>query len=119
VCRYATPPRSTDPFSKRALALKGARLRGPIVDTEVLGRLWLYERDGRLPRRPALAALASSLGLPVERPHDALADALTTAQVFIALATHLEALHTETVGSLARANRRLDAISMFQDHSPT
>jgi DNA polymerase III subunit epsilon len=105
------------PFLKRALRDMGLRLRGPIIDTEVLGRLWLYERDGRLRRRVALGQLASALGLPVERPHDALGDALTTAQAFLALATHLAALHPETVGSLAGAQRRVDSVSMFHDHS--
>jgi DNA polymerase-3 subunit epsilon len=49
-----------------------------------------------------------SLGLPTHRPHHALGDALTTAQVFVALATHLNAFSTETVRSLARAKTRLD-----------
>jgi DNA polymerase-3 subunit epsilon len=105
------------PFLKRALRTAGTRLRGPVVDTEVLGRLWLYERDGRLRRHLGLTELAMELGLPVERPHDALADALTTAQAFIALAAHLDARRAETVGSLSRAGERLDALRMFQHHS--
>ena len=105
------------PFLKRALADHGVRFRGPTVDTEVLGRLWLYERDRRLTRRLALGGLARSLGLPIERPHDALADALTTAQAFIALAAHLDALRPESVGSLAHADRRVDSLWLFEDHS--
>jgi DNA polymerase III epsilon subunit-like protein len=89
-----------------------------VVDTEVLGRLWLYEREGRLRRRLGLSELAAALGLPLERPHDALADALTTAQAFIALAAHLSASRVETVGSLSAAQERLDAVRMFQHHSP-
>lgn len=100
-------------FLGRALREKGLRLRGPVVDTEVLGRLWLHERDGELRRRLGLGELAGALGLPADRPHDALGDALTTAQVFIALATHLDASHAETVGSLARARRRLDGLRVF------
>jgi DNA polymerase-3 subunit epsilon len=100
---------------KRALRAKGVRLRNPLVDTESLGRLWLHERDGHLQRRLALGDLAASLGLPAERPHDSLGDALTTGQVFIALAAHLEALGTETVGSLARSAERVDAVRVFQD----
>ena len=90
------------PFLRR----RGARLRGPTVDTRVLGRLWLAERDGRAPVRLSLAALAEALGLPVHRPHRAAGDALTTAQAFIALAS---LLGDETVRSLADARHRLEA----------
>jgi DNA polymerase-3 subunit epsilon len=97
-------------FLGRALRGQGLKLRGPIVDTEALGRLWLQERDGRSLRQLPLALLAGALGLPAERPHHALGDALTTAQVFIALATHLDADGGETVGSLARAGLRADTL---------
>lgn len=97
-------------FLGRALRQRGVRMRGPVVDTEVLGSLWLHQRDGQLRRRLGLGEIAAALRLPAERPHDALGDALTTAQVFIALAAHLNALHDQTVGSLARAPRRLDAL---------
>ncbi len=100
-------------FLGNALRTVGLRLRGPIVDTEVLGALWLHERGDRLRERISLGELASELGLPADRPHDALGDALTTAQVFIALASHLDARHAETVGSLARAGRRVDAVRVF------
>jgi DNA polymerase III subunit epsilon len=103
-------------FLSRALRAQSVRLRGPIIDTEVLGRLWLYKRDGRLLQRLPLGELAHALGLPADRPHDALGDALTTAQVFIALAHHLDAEHPQTVGSLARARRWLDAARRF-DHT--
>lgn len=103
------------PFLRQALRHKGMRLRNPFVDTEVLGRLWLYERDGRLHRRLPLADLASAIQLPAERPHDSLGDALTTAQVFIALATHLDAMRPETVSTLVRASTRVDAVRTFQD----
>jgi DNA polymerase III subunit epsilon len=103
------------PFLRQALRERGVRLRNPFVDTEVLGRLWLHERDGRLRRTLSLSDLASALGLPAEQPHDSLGDALTTAQVFIALSTHLESVHPETVSSLVRAAHRVDAIRIFQD----
>jgi DNA polymerase III subunit epsilon len=103
------------PFLKRALREKGLRLRNPFVDTELLGRLWLHERDGGLHRRLSLGDLASALGLPAEHPHDSLGDALTTAQVFIAIATHLDAVRPETVGSLVRVSHRVDAVRVFQD----
>ena len=44
--------------------------------------------------------MARDLGLPVHRPHHADGDALTTAQAFIALATHLEAFGPQTLRSL-------------------
>lgn len=100
-------------FLGRALRRDGVRLRGPLVDTEVLGRLWLHERDGQSRRHVSLTDLASLLGLPADRPHDALGDALTTAQVFIALATHLDAIRAETVGSLARASPRVDSLRLL------
>ena len=49
--------------------------------------------------------MARGLGLPVHRPHHADGDALTTAQAFIALATHLEEFGPQTVGSLVRISR--------------
>ena len=94
-------------FLGRALRGEGLRLRGPIADTSVLGRLWLCERDGRLSPELSLAALAEELGLPVRGQHDALGDALMTAQVFIAAASHLDALEGETVRSIVRAERRV------------
>ena len=103
------------PFLRQALRDKGVRLRNPIVDTEVLGRLWLHDRVGHLRQRLSLGDLASELRLPAERPHDSLADALTTAQVFIALASHLDSMRPETVSSLVRASHRVDAVRMFQD----
>ena len=97
-------------FLGRALRYDGVRLRGPLVDTEVLGKLWLHEHEGRPLRHVELGNLASALGLPADRPHDALGDALTTAQVFIALASHLDTIRGETVGSLARASSRLESL---------
>lgn len=101
-------------FLRRALRTQSVRLRGPIVDTEVLGRLWLHDRDGLLLRGISLSGLAGALGLPAERPHDALSDALTTAQAFVAIADHLDSARPETVGTLAHADRRLDSARLFQ-----
>jgi DNA polymerase III subunit epsilon len=101
-------------FLGRAMRERGVRLRSPIADTEVLGRLWLHERDGGLLPWLGLGELADALGLPAEGQHEALADALTTAQAFIALATHLDSVvGAETVGSLCGAGRRLQAIRIF------
>ena len=102
-------------FLGNALRSVGLRLRGSIADTETLGALWLREHDHSVGERIGLGELARELGVPAERPHDALGDALTTAQVFIALASHLDARHTETVGSLARAGRRLESLRLFHD----
>jgi DNA polymerase-3 subunit epsilon len=100
-------------FLRRALKRVGVRMRNPLIDTAVLGALWLSERDEVPPRRLALAELAETLGLPSHRPHEALGDALTTAQVFLALATHLDAIHPETVGSLVKAPGRLRTVRLY------
>jgi len=97
-------------FLRPALRRQGVRLRGPMIDTSVLGLIWLHERDGHGPRRASLTELAAALGLPSHRPHDAVGDALTTAQAFVALATHLDALGGESVRSLASAARRLELL---------
>ncbi|MGA9857272.1 MAG: exonuclease domain-containing protein [Solirubrobacteraceae bacterium] len=90
--------------------LRYRRLRLPAdADTEVLGRLWLRERDGIAPAGLSLARLAAVLGQPAEDPHHALGDALTTAQAFVALASHLDAVSPQTVGSLQAAERTLAA----------
>jgi DNA polymerase III epsilon subunit-like protein len=92
-------------------------LRNPIVDTALLAvELSRLERrpqpapGDELPRgaafsSPGLADLARSLGLPVHRPHHADGDALTTAQAFLALATHLDGVPPLTVGTLVRLSR--------------
>lgn len=94
-------------FLSVALRRLGLRLRKPVIDTQLLGRLWLSERGDAAPGFLSLGDLVGALGLPEHRPHHALGDALTTAQAFIALASHLDVLHPETVGSLARASDRL------------
>jgi DNA polymerase-3 subunit epsilon len=77
------------------------------ADTEVLGRLLLRRRDGQAPPRLPLEQLTGLLKQSGEAPHHALADALTTAQAFIALAGLLEAFEPQTVGSLTGAAGRL------------
>ena len=47
----------------------------------------------------------------MHRPHQASGDALTTAQAFVALATLLEGLGPETVGTLAAARHRLGVVT--------
>lgn len=87
-------------FLRPAMRAAGAELRNPMIDTAALAaELWsLRRRPG--PERIGLSSLARALGLPVHRPHEADGDALTTAQVFLALATHLDGFRPQTIGSL-------------------
>jgi len=101
-------------FLRRAAARRGVRWRSPMIDTSVIGRLWLFERDGYLPRGISLRTLTRALDLPAHRPHHALGDALTTAQAFLAIATHLDARSPETAGSLVRAGERVANIARVQ-----
>jgi DNA polymerase III subunit epsilon len=98
------------------LRAAGLRVRAPVVDTEALAAE-LFSRRGQTPRpRPySLRSVADALDLPVHRPHEADGDALTTAQVFLALASHLDALTPQTVGSLERLGAgRLSRIFGFR-----
>ena len=105
VAHYAPVERA---FLPALLALAGSGRLRRVADTELLGRLWLHERDGGVRGHLALGDLVGELGLPVHRPHDALGDALTTAQAFLALASLLSAGgRPETAGSLLAADRRL------------
>jgi DNA polymerase-3 subunit epsilon len=85
-------------FSRRHVRLPAA------ADTEVLGQLWLRHRDGQAPADGiSLGGLARMLGQPAEAPHHALGDALTTAKAFVALASLLDTVAPQTVGSLVAA----------------
>ena len=92
-------------FLGRALDRQGIRLRTPVLDTYELARLLAFERNEPRPSH-SLEEIAHGLKLPVHRQHHALGDALTTAQVFITLATHLETFGPETVETLAEAKAR-------------
>jgi DNA polymerase III subunit epsilon len=89
-------------FLGAALSAHGLELGNPVVDTAAMDReLRRLRRRPPVSREPiGLSDLARSLGLPVHRPHHADGDALTTAQAFVALATHLEAFGLLTLGSL-------------------
>jgi DNA polymerase-3 subunit epsilon len=101
-------------FLGAALRGMGLRLRGPVIDTAVLARVWLAERDGQLPQpRLGLGGLARLCGLPVHSPHTAIGDALTTAQLFVVAATQLDARSPQTVGRLARAHVRLADLERY------
>ena len=82
-------------FLSRALEQTyGVPFGGPVLDTarlgEHLGSRVLHLRYGAVSTR--LADLARQYGLCVYREHDALADALTCAQLFLVMATRMEAL---------------------------
>jgi DNA polymerase-3 subunit epsilon len=77
-------------FLRRPLRAIGARLPRRMIDTALLWRLLCILRGEGDPGWCPLSAVAEGLRLPTHRPHVAEGDALTTAQVFLALATHLE-----------------------------
>lgn len=94
-------------FLAPPLAKLGAPLSRKIVDTAVLWRLLCLDRGEQDPGWCSLGAVAGALGLPSHRPHEAEGDALTTAQVFLALATHLERHGRSTPAALTAAHRRV------------
>jgi DNA polymerase III subunit epsilon len=98
------------------LSKAGCPLPRRIVDTAVLWRLLSIERGGRDPGTCSLSTIAAALGLPAHRPHQAEGDALTAAQVFLAMATHLEARGHGTVRALTRARWTLRAWQLW--HGP-
>ena len=84
----------------------GLRLCGQVLDTAVLAA-WVPPRAPAEGDRswspaeisPGLSEAASAFGLPVHRLHEAGGEALTTAQLFMALASHLDQVHPQSVGS--------------------
>ena len=79
-------------FLDRALKPWGERVPDRLVDTAALARHAGLAPDGA--REPSLEALSRRLGLPVHTPHHALGDALTTAQLLLALASRMEVAGT-------------------------
>lgn len=85
------------------------KLRGPAIDTARLA-MTLHHNErflgGAYPTEPPpvqLRALAERAGLPVHAEHDALNDALTTAQLFLAQATQLDLQGIATIGGILKA----------------
>ena len=76
-----------DAFLRRNL--RGLTFSKQMIDTAALARALGYSA-GVNGREPSLESLARRRDLPVYAPHNALGDALTTAVVFLALATELE-----------------------------
>jgi DNA polymerase-3 subunit epsilon len=91
-------------FLSRVFDGSARRWRRRIVDVRPLARL-LLDRDGRRPVDGTLSAVARTFGVPVERPHHALDDALTTAQLFLVLMPRLERMGIGTPRRLLRASR--------------
>jgi DNA polymerase-3 subunit epsilon len=92
-------------FLSAALKPHGLRLAKPVLDTAALAQRVLSPNRPADPQGLPLSHAARSLGLPVHSPHVAEGDALTTAQLFLALATRLDATEPQTIGSLARLSR--------------
>jgi DNA polymerase III subunit epsilon len=85
-----------------------------IVDTAVLWRVLTTDQGGTDPGTCGLSVISASLGLPASSPHTADGDTLTTAQVFLALATRLETRGQASVRGLTNAHRRLSAWQVWQ-----
>jgi DNA polymerase III subunit epsilon len=94
-------------FLGRVIGDAGGVLRNPVIDTAELATELFSRRRQSIESPIGLTALARRLGLPVHRPHEADGDALTTAQVFLALATQLDRFEPQTIGSLRRLPHRL------------
>ncbi len=92
-------------FLARALATRQLRLDGPIIDTAALAREVGLAPSGSDDTEPSLERLASRLRLPVHTPHHALGDALTTAEILLAMVTRLEASEPQTIRSLVQISR--------------
>ena len=98
----AHPARVEREFLSVALRAAGIRLAEPVICTATLAGQVLADRVGARGGEVPLSDAAGALGLPVHAPHTAEGDALTTAQLFIALATRLDRREPQTVGSMAR-----------------
>ncbi len=98
----AHPARIERAFLSVALSAAGVRLAKPMICTATLAGHVLADRVGAGGGEVPLADATSALGLPVDAPHTADGDALTAAQLLIALATRLDRREPQTVGSLVR-----------------
>lgn len=92
-------------FLRRAFQARRVPVPRTVIDTAALARAAGMAAVGAS-AEPSLERLARDLGLPGHEPHHALGDALTTAEVFLALSTRLDAKAPQTARSLASASRR-------------
>jgi DNA polymerase III subunit epsilon len=90
---------------------RGPRVRQAIDVIDLAGSLAALDRGAPVPASPRLAALADTFGVPVARTHHAFGDALTTAQLFVVLATRMERLGAGRLRDLARPRRSQFATS--------
>jgi DNA polymerase III subunit epsilon len=100
-------------FLGPALCSAGSKLPRRMIDTAELWRLLGIARESRDPGYRPLREITDALGLPTHHPHQALGDALTTAQVFLALATHLEALGLGALREMTNAAHRITTHATF------
>jgi DNA polymerase III subunit epsilon len=91
-------------FLARVFGRRSSWWRKQIIDVLRLALLVERTDDGRH-KDFSLTAVADRLGVPVERPHHALDDALTTAEVFLVLLPALERQGIRTPRRLLRAGR--------------
>ena len=101
----AHPARIERGFLSVALRPAGVRLAEPMICTATLAGRVLADGVGRRGAETPLSVAVAALGLPMEAPHTADGDALTTAQLFIALASRLDWREPQTVGSLVDLSR--------------
>ena len=82
------------------------RFRRRTIDVRELA-IGIDRRRGHLSEAAeySLSACASRYGVPITSPHDALDDALVTAEVFLVLAARLEREGFARVGTLLRTGR--------------
>ena len=100
-------------FLGPALRAAGGKLPRRMIDTSELWRLLWIIRESRDPGYRPLREITDALGLPTHHPHEALGDALTTAQVFLALATHLEAVGHGALREMTHAASRITTHATF------
>jgi len=105
-------PIDVDFISRALRSLWGVALRGPALDTIRLAETlyhrqrWTTGHDG-MQMITALGPLAAQAGLPVYSEHNALSDALTTAQLFLSQAMQMERQGEGTLRRLLKAGRCL------------
>lgn len=93
----------------------GIRLHGPVLDTARLAGKMLHQEsmvgggagyyEG--PRDISLRSLSRQANLPIHSQHNALSDALSTAQLFLSQVTRFEKEGIDTLGKLMRAGGSL------------
>lgn len=92
----------------------GCPLPRRLVDTALLWRVLSIGRGEPDPGTCSLSTITWALGLPSHRPHTAEGDTLTAAQVFLALATHLEERGQGSVRALTGARNNLVGRQVWQ-----